>query len=57
MREDGILPSDVVAVRTQGTARNGQTVMYVAAFPIPPTGSARVSLTGRRGLNSPCAYH
>lgn len=27
MREDGILPGDLVVVRKQGTARNGQTVV------------------------------
>ena len=33
MREDGILPGDVVVVRKQGTARNGQTVVAVAPSP------------------------
>jgi len=27
MRDDGILPGDVVVVQKQGTARNGQTVI------------------------------
>ncbi|MGH7148780.1 MAG: LexA family protein, partial [Nitrospiraceae bacterium] len=55
MREDGILPGDVVVVRNQGTSRNGQTVVSVAAFPIPPIESVRASLTVRRRGSTPLA--
>ena len=55
MCEDGILPGDVVVVRKQGTARNGQSVVAVAAFPILPIESPRASLTVRRRGSTPLA--